>query len=136
MNIPDDLLCLFTAQVDERNGSYVLEIPEQEVARGALEPGGTYRVGVLLAAGDTGRREEVTPTEDTQDPPEPPVDEGEHREVEIEDIGEQGDGIARVERGYVIIVPDTEKGERVTIEITKVRRNVAFGEVIERQTHV
>ncbi len=32
----------------------------------------------------------------------------ETRYVEIEDIGKQGDGIARVERGYVIIVPGAD----------------------------
>lgn len=47
----------------------------------------------------------------------PPVEDDECRVVEIEDVGEQGDGIARAERGYVIIVPDTEPGERVVIEI-------------------
>lgn len=65
----------------------------------------------------------------------PPVEEGDQRTVDIEDIGKRGDGISRVERGYVIIVPDTEPGERVTIEISNVRENVGFGEVIERQDH-
>jgi predicted RNA-binding protein with TRAM domain len=63
------------------------------------------------------------------------VDEGETREVEIEDIGEQGDGITRVERGFVVIVPDTEQGERATVEITDVRENVAFAEVVERLSY-
>ncbi len=58
--------------------------------------------------------------------------EGETRTVEIEDLGEQGDGLTRVERGYVIIVADTEKGERVRIEINTVRENVAFASVVER----
>ncbi|WP_328766624.1 TRAM domain-containing protein [Haloarcula nitratireducens] len=62
----------------------------------------------------------------------PPVEEGETRRVEIEDIGEQGDGVARVERGYVVIVPDTELGERVAVEIQTVTENVAFAEVTER----
>jgi predicted RNA-binding protein with TRAM domain len=79
---------------------------------------------------------EETGTKPEQDTSGPPVDEGEIREVDIENIGEQGDGIARVARGYVIIVPETEKGERVTIEITEVQQNVAFGEVKERQTHL
>jgi predicted RNA-binding protein with TRAM domain len=55
--------------------------------------------------------------------------------VEIEDIGEQGDGITRVERGFVVIVPDTEQGERVNIEITDVGENVAFAEVTERVSY-
>jgi predicted RNA-binding protein with TRAM domain len=56
---------------------------------------------------------------------------GELRYVEIEDIGKQGDGIARVERGYVIIVPGAEVGDRVKIEVTEVKSNFAVGEVIE-----
>ena len=60
--------------------------------------------------------------------PQPPVEPGEIRYVEIEDIGKQGDGIARVERGYVIIVPGTEIGERVKIEVTEVKSNFAVGE--------
>jgi predicted RNA-binding protein with TRAM domain len=68
-------------------------------------------------------------------PPEPPVEEGETREVEIEDLGEQGDGITRVERGFVVIVPDTKESERVNIEITDVRQNVAFAEIVERLSY-
>ena len=52
--------------------------------------------------------------------------------MDIEGLGDQGYGIARVERGYVIIVPDTEKGERVTVEIAEVKENVGFAEVDER----
>lgn len=55
--------------------------------------------------------------------------------VDIEGIGDQGDGIARVERGYVVIVPGTEINERVEIEITSVTETVAFGEVIAREDY-
>jgi predicted RNA-binding protein with TRAM domain len=57
---------------------------------------------------------------------------GEEIDVEIKDMGEEGDGIARVGPGYVVFVPDTRIGERVSIELTSVRENVAFGEVVER----
>jgi predicted RNA-binding protein with TRAM domain len=67
---------------------------------------------------------------EVNEPPEPPVEEGERREVEIEDIGDQGDGITRVERGFVVIVPETKPGDRVTIEIADVQQNVAFAEVL------
>jgi predicted RNA-binding protein with TRAM domain len=53
----------------------------------------------------------------------------------IEDIGEQGDGITRVERGFVVIVPDTKASERVTVEITNVQQNVAFAEVVDRLSY-
>ncbi|MFC6906743.1 TRAM domain-containing protein [Halalkalicoccus tibetensis] len=42
----------------------------------------------------------------------------------METIGDQGDGIARVERGYVVIVPDTDPHEHVEIEITSVAKTV------------
>jgi tRNA/tmRNA/rRNA uracil-C5-methylase (TrmA/RlmC/RlmD family) len=32
--------------------------------------------------------------------------------VTIETVGDQGDGIAKVERGYVVIVPETQPGEQ------------------------
>lgn len=40
-----------------------------------------------------------------------------------------------VERGYVIIVSETERGDRVTIEITTVRENVAFGDVVDQEEY-
>lgn len=63
--------------------------------------------------------------------PEPPVDEGEIREVTIESVGDQGDGIAKVERGFVVIVSGASVGEQPTIEIERVRENVAFASVRE-----
>jgi predicted RNA-binding protein with TRAM domain len=65
-------------------------------------------------------------------PDEPPVETGELREVEIEDLGEQGDGLARVGPGYVVFVPDAGVGERVRVRITDVRDNFAFAEIAER----
>ncbi|RXK47042.1 TRAM domain-containing protein [Halorientalis pallida] len=132
MDIPDQLRCLFSASVEKRNGSAVIEIPEQEVQSGDLQLSQTYRVAVLAAPTadentDTGATPQSTNTPHTS-----PVQEGEQRTVEIEDIGEQGDGITRVERGFVVIVPESKQGERVTIEITDVQRNVAFAEVIKR----
>ena len=135
MKISEQLRCLFSSKVEERDGSYVLEIPEQEVRLGELQTDETYRVAILPSlsaaeANNTDTRPEREPSS-----PEPPVDEGEQRTVEIEDIGDQGDGITRVERGFVVIVPDTKQSERVTIEITDVRENVAFAEVVERVSY-
>ncbi len=132
MEIPDNLLCLFNADVIKERNSYIIEIPDCEIETGNLQEGENYRVALLGTA--------PTPKEDSTqrrevDGPEPPVEEGETRTVDIEGTGEQGDGIARVERGYVIIVPDTEKGERVTIEITDVKETVGFAEVVERKDY-
>jgi predicted RNA-binding protein with TRAM domain len=62
----------------------------------------------------------------------PPVSEGERRTVTVESVGEQGDGIAKVDRGYVLIVPDGEPGEEVVVEVDTVKQNVAFTEVVRR----
>jgi predicted RNA-binding protein with TRAM domain len=53
------------------------------------------------------------------------------REVTIESVGDQGDGIAKVERGYVVIVPDGEPGDQPTVEITNVRQNVSFATIVD-----
>lgn len=48
----------------------------------------------------------------------------------IETVGDQGDGIAKVDRGYVVIVPDTQPGQQPTVEIEQVQQNVAFASVV------
>jgi predicted RNA-binding protein with TRAM domain len=138
MEIPDQLRCLFSATVEERDESYVLEVPEQEVRLANLQRGETYRVAISPSPSNEQEESKDTETaaqEGSQSPQKPPVAEGETRRVEIANIGDQGDGITRVERGFVVIVPDTEQGERVDIEITDVRENVAFAEVVERVSY-
>lgn len=152
MEISDRLECLFAADIEEVDGSYVIDVPDREVELGGLVPGETYRVAVLppspavdddAASTDTDRgtdgKPEVESASTSDADPDagrgtqsPPVEEGDQRRVEIEDIGEQGDGITRVERGFVVIVPDTDRGERVVVEITDVAETVAFAEVVER----
>ncbi|WP_254537281.1 TRAM domain-containing protein [Halomarina litorea] len=130
MEISEKLLCLFSAEVSEEGDRYVVEVPRREIETGAIDAGQTYRVALIAAGGEAESAEETTRTT-APDEPQPPVEIGEIRYVEIEDLGKQGDGIARVERGYVIIVPDTEVGERVKVEITEVKSNFAVGETIE-----
>ncbi|MFC6951367.1 TRAM domain-containing protein [Halorubellus litoreus] len=131
MEISDKLLCLFSAEVTDDGDSYTVEIPKREVERGTVAPGDTYRVALIerersASSDDSG--DEPSPSE-----PQPPVERGETRYVEIEDIGKQGDGIARVERGYVIIVPGADVGERVKVEITEVKSNFAVGEILDEE---
>lgn len=134
MQISEDVLCLFSAQVVEQNGSYMVEIPEQEISLGSVDDETEYRVALCAPQTDETVERHETQTK-TRDGPTPPVAVGEERTVDIEDIGEQGDGIARVERGYVVIVPETEKGERVTIEITDVQENLGFAKVVDREDY-
>lgn len=132
MEISDRLQCLFSAKVEETNDSYMIKIPKQEVQVGTLTSGDTYRIAVLSQEAPEGSHSDRTDMDTTESPAEPPVSEGETRTVEIEDVGDQGDGLTRVERGFVVIVPETDVGERVRIEIRDVRDTVAFGEVVER----
>lgn len=60
-----------------------------------------------------------------------PVESGETHHVEIEELGEEGDGIAYVE-GFVVVIPDTELTETVDVEIDAVRDSYAIAEVVER----
>ena len=143
MEIPEQLACLYTAALTETEDSYTFTVPATEVEEGSVTPGETLRVAVLTDTdgGDsddspTDTTEETASTARSETPtvsqPEPPVSEGETRVVEIQDVGDQGDGITRVERGFVVIVPETDEGETVEIRIETVRPNVAFGIVIDR----
>ena len=58
-----------------------------------------------------------------------PINVGETYDVTVEDVGREGDGIARIE-GFVVFVPNTKKGDSVKIRITKVSRRVAFAEIV------
>ena len=146
MEIPEQLACLYTAELTETEDSYTFTVPATEVEEGSVTPGETLRVAVL-ADNDVGDGSDSTDdtTEETASTarsetstasqPEPPVSEGETRVVEIQDVGDQGDGITRVERGFVVIIPETDEGETVEIRIETVRPNVAFGTVIDRLDH-
>ena len=137
VEIPDSLRSLFTATVKQRGDKYVIEVPVSEIENEAARPGQTYRVAVLpheaeaMTDGAT-NSQNSQPKRDTG-APSPPVDEGEVREVTIESVGDQGDGIAKVERGYVVIVPGARPGDEPTVEIEQVKENVAFASVVEEK---
>jgi len=132
VEISEKLLCLFSTEVSEEEDRYVIEVPRQEVETGDIDAGDVYRVA-LISRDETTEESSASTSQPQTAPsePQPPVDVNETRYVEIEDIGKQGDGIARVERGYVIIVPGADVGERVKVEITEVKSNFAVGEIIE-----
>jgi len=56
-----------------------------------------------------------------------PIKEGEEYDVEINEVGSRGDGIARV-KNFVVFVPNTRKGDKVHIKIKEVRNRFAVGE--------
>jgi predicted RNA-binding protein with TRAM domain len=132
VEIPDQLACLFTGQVAEESDSYTIEVPEEELEVGSIMAGETYRVVLLENSqpADSAEQQKDPPVNSAGSAtPEPPVSTGDVREVTIEALGDQGDGIAKIERGYVLIVPGARPDDEVTVEITEVRQNVAFAEV-------
>jgi predicted RNA-binding protein with TRAM domain len=143
MEIPDELVSLFTTQVEARRGSFVIEIPKNEVRHGTVRLEDTYRVAILSSTvsrpeGERSessrrapeRRLDIERTLDDEAVSEPPVSVGETLTVEIEDVGEQGDGIARVDGEFVIFVPSTDVGDEVTIRVTHLLDTYGFGQVI------
>jgi len=136
VEIPDSLQSLFTATVEEDDDQYYIEIPKSEVEHDAATPGHTYRIAVLPhdeePTTNSQSVDQSTESYSEQDGrPEPPVDEGEVRTVTIESVGDQGDGIAKVERGYVVIVPEAVPGDEPTVEIEQVKENVAFARLVD-----
>ena len=132
MELSDTLQTLYTATVEQDNGTYQISVPEREIATGAVSEGSTYRVALISMSTSDTEATNTTEIDQSAESDGPPVEEGEQRDVEIENLGDQGDGIAKVERGYVVIVPETTVGDRVTVEIQQVRENVAFADVVER----
>ena len=123
----NDLLAMFSAEIERSNGEYVITIPERELDVGELDAGAVYRFGVLSPTnGRSGSRGD-SGTERSG----PPVDEGDVLEVEIDSKGEEGDGIAYVEGGYVVFVPNTTIGEQVTVEVVSVGPRFARAEPVE-----
>lgn len=138
VEVPESLQSLFSATVEKRGETYTLEVPQTEIDHGAISPGETYRIGVLTqrqsstkTADERTAQEQPAPSERNSGPPAPPVTEGEVRDVTIETVGDQGDGIAKVERGYVVIIPGAQPGDEPTVEIDQVQENVAFASVVE-----
>jgi len=133
--ISDSLRSLFSAQIEERDGSYVVDIPASEIEHDALAADETYRIAILTSDSSTDDpnqqdRQQSPPQNATPTSAGPPVDEGEVRDVTIETTGDQGDGIAKVERGYVVIVPGGQPGDEPTVEIDQVKENVAFASIV------
>ncbi|WP_222913979.1 TRAM domain-containing protein [Natrinema sp. SYSU A 869] len=137
VKIPNSLRSLFSAPIEEQDGTYIIEVPSSEVDHKALSANETYRVAILESPASTEssmqQGPQQPPSQETvsRAPSEPPVDEGEVRDVTIKTVGNQGDGIAKVERGYVVIVPGSQPGDEPTVEIEQVQENVAFASIVD-----
>ena len=139
VEIPDQLECLFSTSVDQQGDSYRIKVPRSELKQGTITSGETYRVVIVSGtprsdvAGTRQQPDDASASprsnSDTPTQQEPPVEPGDVREVTIKSLGDQGDGIAKIDRGYVVIVPDTHPDEEVTVEIEQTRENLGFARV-------
>ena len=149
MDSLDSVRSLFSARVDRRDGTYVIEVPRNEVDLGAIDDDAIYRVALLEAIdrdGDTRSRADrpratdpdrptgSTNRQSADDParnePARPVREGDVVAVTIDDVGDEGDGIARIGAGFVLFVSGAAPGDAVAVEVTAVRDTYAFGDVV------
>lgn len=142
VEISDSLRLLYETPLEERGDEYVLTLPKELVEDGSVSTDVRYRVALLESVADSHRSEpesSETDQRETESAPArrgdsqgPPVEVGDVRSVTIDTLGDQGDGIAKVERGFIVIVPDTRPGDRVDVEITNVADSVAFAEPVSK----
>jgi 23S rRNA (uridine2552-2'-O)-methyltransferase len=59
-----------------------------------------------------------------------PVSEGDVVEVTIDDVGSEGDGVAKID-GYTLFVSDTETGDEVRVRVTDLKPNFGFADVVD-----
>ena len=136
VDLPQSLQAVYTAPLRERDDSYLIEVPKREVEYDAVLADEVCRVALIdrvSEAGDDADSDSGATSESSDsDPDGPPVAEGEIREVAIESLGDQGDGIAKVGEGYVVIVPDAHPGDEPTVRIERTQDNVAFASVVDQ----
>lgn len=56
--------------------------------------------------------------------------ENEIYDVEIVDISKEGYGIAKIDE-FTVYVPNAKKGEKIKVKIEKIKKNVAFGNIVK-----
>ena len=62
-----------------------------------------------------------------------PINVGEEYDVEINEVGSRGDGIARI-NNFVVFVSNGKKGDKCKIKIKDVRNRFAIGEKVGEST--
>lgn len=138
MPIDDSLISMFhsTLKTGSSRDEPLVQVPSSELETGPLAEGETYRVAVLgpvEGSNNEGPVARVSGNNQDENPAtssEYPVAEGEQIEVVIEDIGDEGDGIAKV-NGYAVIVPDAELSEELVVEVNHTTGSHAFASPVE-----
>ena len=133
----DSPSCIYTARLERVGDRYVVEIPSREIELGSLSPGDVCQVTVdLLEEGspDESTTGSATDRTDGSDGPDQPVSVGDRLTVQIDDMGQQGDGIARVGEGYVLIVPGSDVDDEVDVEVQHTNPTYGFAEILEEKS--
>jgi len=132
MEITDDILSVTQSEIrQDSDGNYVVDVPKEVVENTSAQPGHLVRVAVMDPPQHLLPNDVFRSSGDSHKMDGPEFEEGDQMEVEIVSIGDKGDGIAKDENGFVIMVPGTQKGDRVTIEISNIRNNFANANVVE-----
>lgn len=154
VEISHSIRLLFETTLEDDGDRYIVSIPKDLIENGSLSVNESYRVALQsttdsssgtesasestheATATDTSRSEESDTISRSSNSraQEPPVEEGEVRPVTIDTLGDQGDGIAKVERGFIVIVSGTQPGDQVDVKITDVKETVAFAEPVSEAT--
>lgn len=122
--------CKYTAQIERTGNQYVIEVPSREVDLGTLSLDDVCQVTLTIREHDHASPDSTSSSTDSTGD-EVPVSVGEQLTVEIEDTGQHGDGITRVDQGYVLIIPGSEVGDEVTVEVQQTNPTYGFAEVVD-----
>ncbi len=127
-----ELSCLFSSLVEADDESHFIMLPSQELISLDIDTNATYRVLFLpKLPGEKSPPDESLSPSTASPSSDALVTIGDVYEVLVEDIGNKGDGIARIGPGYIILIPKTDIGHKVKIKINSVTSRCAFAEVIE-----
>lgn len=131
VEVPNRLCSLFTASLDERDGEHVVRIPASVIENDEIDPSESYRIAVLDRPESSRRSDPQSDDRSGSADRGPPVAENDVLTVTVDAVGDQGDGIAKVDRGYVLIVSDAAPGDEVSVRVETVKPNVAFASVVD-----
>lgn len=134
VTVPNRLRALVTTEAKSQKGTLSVELPDELIEHDAIDPTEVYQIAVLATASKHARSGSNQSASDSasRTSRRPPVQEGETRTVTIDTLGDQGDGIARIEHGFVLIVSDAQPDDELVIEVESVQSNVAFATIVER----
>jgi len=129
------LACLYSAMIDTEGDSSTIAVPKRESITPARSNRDPPRA-LLTSTQSDSETATASPTTEAESSPPSSIDQPSVTEddVETETLGDQGDGIAKIDPGYVIIVPETAVDDRVAVRIDTAEANMVSVEIIKLLT--